>query len=140
MAGRSYDGIDSFWRREGIHMDQKEKFEYPLIDMKSTGMLLRDVCGQRFLSVKDIQQMLIISSNQAVYCWFNGNNMPSLNNFYAMSKLLKVPMESLIVEKGEDPELKMLCFRLLAECYHWKNHFCCMNRRLRQYADFLMDG
>jgi len=84
-------------------MENQCVFEYPQINMKLTGDKLRCVCREHHVSVRDIQKALHISSNQAIYDWFNGKTMPSLNNFYALSKLLKVPMEELLIcEKMEN--------------------------------------
>ncbi len=78
-------------------MENKKNFVYPHIDMKKTGSWLRCICKQRRVSVRDLQEALHISSNQAIYDWFNGKTLPSLDNFYALSKLLKISMEKLII-------------------------------------------
>lgn len=73
------------------------EFEYPQIDMKLTGRLLRRISKQKKLTVYDIQKALGLASNQAVYDWFNGKTLPTLNNFFALSKLFEVPMDWMIV-------------------------------------------
>lgn len=67
------------------------------IDMKKTGQKIREACKSRNISVKDIQQNLFIGSFQAVYAWFSGKSLPSLDNLYRLSQLLNVSMDSLIV-------------------------------------------
>ncbi len=34
---------------------------------------------------------------QSVYHWFDGKSMPTLDNLYALSELLQVPMDMLVV-------------------------------------------
>ena len=80
-------------------MGIRKGFRYPVIDSKKTGELLRFLCKRKNLSVKDIQEYLYIGSNQAIYDWFNGKTLPSIGNFYALSCLLGIPMEYLIVKE-----------------------------------------
>ena len=83
-------------------MSKKENFDYPQIDLKKTGEWLRTLCKHCGYSVKDIQEYLHISSNQAIYEWFNGHTLPSVNNLLALSMLLKVPMNQLLVDDVHD--------------------------------------
>ncbi len=72
------------------------------IDMKKTGQRIREACKSRDISVKDIQKNLFIGSFQAVYAWFSGKSLPSLDNLYRLSRLLNVSMDSLIVGQQEE--------------------------------------
>lgn len=76
-----------------------KRYEYPKISAKKTGARLRSLCKSRGVSVGEIQKELGLSSNQAVYSWFNGKNLPSLDNFYALSRLLGVAMDAMTVEE-----------------------------------------
>ena len=69
----------------------------PAINMKATGSRLRRMMGRKGLSVKDIQEYLGLSCVQSVYRWMNGCSMPSIDNLYALSELLGVPMDDIIV-------------------------------------------
>lgn len=79
-------------------------FTYPRISIKETGARMRRICKAKGITVADIQKALFLASNQAVYDWFNGRNLPALNNLYALARLLDVPMEALIVEEGMETE------------------------------------
>ena len=79
----------------------KKEFRYPVIDMRRTGAMIRYICELKKIKVKDIQSCIHISSNQAVYDWFNGKTMPSLNNFYAFSRLVDLSLDDIIVEKAD---------------------------------------
>lgn len=73
-----------------------------MIDMKKTGQRIKDVCNKNAISVKKIQQELHIGSFQAIYNWFQGKTLPTLDNLYYLSKLLEVSMDALIVETVDD--------------------------------------
>lgn len=75
----------------------KEDFIYPEINMIQTGRLLREISKRKNFSVKKIQEALGLASNQAIYDWFNGKTLPTLNNLFALSHLFEVPMESMII-------------------------------------------
>ena len=79
----------------------EKEFEYPQIDVEQTGQRLRWLSKSKGISVRKIQEALSLSSNQAIYDWFNGKTLPTLNNFYALSTLMGVAMEQMLVAKGE---------------------------------------
>lgn len=70
-----------------------------MIDMLKTGQRIKENCNQKGVTVRQIQDELNIGSFQSVYSWFYGKTLPSLDNFYALSKLLHVSMDSMIVEQ-----------------------------------------
>ena len=72
------------------------------IDIKKTGHKIKEMCKVRNISVKDIQEKLLVGSFQAVYAWFSGKSLPSLDNLYRLSRLLNVSMDSLIVGQQEE--------------------------------------
>ncbi len=48
-----------------------------------------------------IQRELYIGF-QSVYAWFSGKTLPSLDNLYRLSRLLRVPMDEMIVDMEEE--------------------------------------
>lgn len=72
---------------------------YSNIDMAATGFHLKKVTASKGLTVKMIQQYLGLSCPQPVYRWFKGQILPSVDHLYALSRLLKMHMEDLIVAK-----------------------------------------
>ncbi|MCC8167744.1 MAG: helix-turn-helix domain-containing protein [Clostridiales bacterium] len=75
---------------------------YPQIDYCRTGKNLKRLCEESGYTVKDVQRALGLGSNQAIYDWFNGKNLPSLNNFFALCRILHASMDDLIVEKASE--------------------------------------
>lgn len=84
--------------------NQKEviKMRYPVIDVEKTGRTMQELCKRRGITAKNIQEYMNFSNTQSVYNWFGGKTMPSLDNFYALSKLLGVPMETIIVSSDAE--------------------------------------
>lgn len=74
-------------------------FKYPEIDSVKTGNNIRQLCKEKNLSVYELQRLLYVGSNQAIYNWFNGKSIPSVETFYALATLLDVTMDDLIVLK-----------------------------------------
>lgn len=71
------------------------------IDMKATGEMIKnymDICG---MSVQKVAECLSLGCVQSVYHWINGKSLPSVDNLYALAKLLNVPMDALIVGKED---------------------------------------
>lgn len=71
-----------------------------MIDNKRTGERIQRACERRGITVPRLQRELNVGAFQSIYNWFSGKTLPALENFYGLSRLLHVPMESLIVLKG----------------------------------------
>ncbi len=82
------------------------------IDMKRTGIQIKSMVLESGYSVKDIQDYLYLSCPQSIYRWFRGEALPSVDNLYRLSVLLKVHMEVFLVKRVWPQELedcKILC-------------------------------
>ena len=53
------------------------------------------------LTVKDIQEFLELSTPQSIYHWFDGRNLPTLDNLYALSDLFQLPVDALLIGNRE---------------------------------------
>ena len=73
--------------------------------MKKTGTKLYNVIKSSGYDVKYIQEYLHLACPQSIYRWFKGTALPSLDNMYALSILLGVHMEDLIVPRYD----KVIC-------------------------------
>jgi transcriptional regulator with XRE-family HTH domain len=78
----------------------KEK-RFVSIDMEKTGKWLRYICRFKGISVKELCIYLSLGSPQSVYAWFCGRTLPSLDNFYALSQIVSMPLDELIVNQEE---------------------------------------
>ena len=70
---------------------------YPVIDPVETGKNIVRLRKERGLSVRDIQAWFNFEEPRAIYKWQTGQTLPSVDNLYALSVLLNVPMDSVII-------------------------------------------
>lgn len=75
----------------------------PTIDKRATGLRLKELVKQHNLEAKDIQRYLSLGCVQTVYRWFEGVNLPTLDNLYALSGLFGISMDDMVV--GTRPPL-----------------------------------
>ena len=69
---------------------------FPTINKKETGVNLRRIMDMRGVKPKDIQEYLGFGCVQSVYRWLDGVSVPTVDNLYAISKMLQVPMDSIV--------------------------------------------
>lgn len=78
-----------------------QNYNYPNIDMQRTGILLKKKVEEAGYTVKELQEKLMLSCPQPIYRWFKGKVLPSVNHLYALSQLLHVHMEELLVSETQ---------------------------------------
>lgn len=72
----------------------------PVIDMKRTGRRIYWICKISGRSVREIQNYLHICSPQSIYNWFHGKTLPSVDNLYALSAWMWIPVNWFLVPKS----------------------------------------
>lgn len=79
-------------------INSKERTDnmFPTINLRETGINLHRIMDKRGITPKDIKEYLHLTSVQSVYNWCNGLNMPTIDNLYALSQLLRVPIDEII--------------------------------------------
>lgn len=77
---------------------------FPSINMAATGMHITELRKARGLTVKDLQTYFGFEAPQAIYKWQKGDALPSVDNLLALSTLLEVPMERILVWSTPDHE------------------------------------
>lgn len=70
---------------------------FPVIDLPATGANILRLRQTRGLSVRDLQQFFGFEEPQAIYKWQRGQSLPSVDNLYALSALLGVTMNDILV-------------------------------------------
>lgn len=73
------------------------KRKYPVIDMAGTGQNIKRIMRLKSLTVRDIQEFLELSTPQSIYHWFDGRNLPTIDNLYALSELFQLPVDEMLV-------------------------------------------
>ena len=74
---------------------------YKPIDKVKTGIKIKMMLKKAGYDVKYIQKYLHLSCPQSIYRWFKGKILPSLDHLCALSRLLGVHMEDLLVLEGQ---------------------------------------
>ena len=69
---------------------------FPLINKRETGVNLRRIMGRCGVTPKDVQEYLGLGCVQSVYRWLDGINVPTVDNLYALSELLHVPIDAIV--------------------------------------------
>ena len=95
------------------------------IDKAKTGQQIRLLMEKRGVTVRDVKNALSLACVQSVYHWLDGQSMPTLDNLYALSDLLKAPMDMLVCgNRRYDPgknipegaERLFRYYRLIQDC------------------------
>lgn len=73
---------------------------FPVIDLVATGANIRRLREERGLTVRDLQNYFGFEEPQAIYKWQAGKSLPTVDNLYALSVCLEVPMEDILVERS----------------------------------------
>lgn len=78
--------------------------QLPYVDLVATGQRIKKLRKERNLRVEDISEYLGFTTGQAVYKWQKGACLPDINNLLALSQILEVSMEDILVVYGEGDE------------------------------------
>lgn len=69
---------------------------FPTINLRETGINIHRIMDKHGITPKDVKDYLHLTSVQSVYNWCNGNNMPTIDNLYALSQLFQVPIDAIV--------------------------------------------
>lgn len=75
-------------------------FEYPVIDKKKLGSTLKRYMQDRGLTARDVQEYLGLACAQTVYRWTAGISIPTVDNLYALSRLMNISIDALVGSKS----------------------------------------
>lgn len=70
--------------------------------MLMTGQLIKRLVSERGYSVAEVQKVLGLSCPQPIYRWYNGTNMPSVDNLFVLSGMLGLHMEDLLIQRNDN--------------------------------------
>ncbi len=73
---------------------------FPTIDVEATGANILRLRRERGLTVRDLQKYFGFPEPQAIYKWQQGKSLPSVDNLFALSVLLRIPMNDILVPSG----------------------------------------
>ena len=73
-----------------------------MIDTRKTGERIKKLCREKGIPAKRIMEMMGFTSPNAVYKWFSGKSIPSIDNLLILAEALGTTVEDLIVETDEE--------------------------------------
>lgn len=105
------------------------KPKYTTIDLLMTGQLIKRLITERGYSVAAIQEELGLSCPQPIYRWYKGQNIPSLDNLFILSRLLGLHMEDMLIERDDS-----IWIMQALENKHSKRRFLTYAKRIKAIA------
>lgn len=73
----------------------------PVIDARATGENINRMRKARGLSTAEMQDILGFTNRNAIYKWFRGVNLPTLDNIVILAALFDVNVSDIIVVSKE---------------------------------------
>ncbi len=86
---------------------------YPVLDIKATGERINQLRKDNNLRVTDVAEYMGFESTQAVYKWQRGEGLPTVDNLYALSRLLHTSVDDILIGEKERDDETSLSFLLL---------------------------
>ena len=71
--------------------------DVPTINVKATGVRIRQLLDDADMSVRDLQNVMGFTTPQAIYKWLHGKCLPSIDNLVVLSMVLGVSINEIIV-------------------------------------------
>ena len=67
------------------------------IDVPATGMNIKHMMMDRGVTVKELSAILGFTTGTAIYKWFYGQNLPTVDNLLIISRVLGVKIDDIII-------------------------------------------
>lgn len=75
--------------------------QLPVVNMRLTGERISHLREAQGLTVRQLQRLLGFATPQAIYKWQHGETLPTIDNLVALSAILNVPIQEILVTDGE---------------------------------------
>ncbi len=74
------------------------------IDPKRTGQRITQLCGEKGVTVRQLQTLFGFAAPNAIYRWLHGDALPTVDHLVILAHALDVRVDDLLVLRGEHPE------------------------------------
>ena len=116
--------------------------EFPVIDPIATGKNILSLRKEKGLTVRNLQEYFGFEEPQAIYRWQYGKTLPSVDNLYALSVILEVPMERILIpvtyERVNQLEKQQEAPAASAFLYQFKKKLASIRLTSFSFSAFLM--
>lgn len=91
---------------------------FPLINVQATGQNIDRLCKARQISIRTLQTYFGFDTPRAIYKWLRGEHLPSVDHLFALSHLLQVPIQDILIEQAsDDQDVPPICSGILQYIY-----------------------
>ena len=77
----------------------KTTYLKPVLDLEATGTKIKTLMKQRGITPRQLQILLDFPYVQTIYNWYQGKNLPTIDNLVVLAQILGVTMDEIIVTK-----------------------------------------
>ena len=77
----------------------KTTYLKPVLDLEATGTKIKTLMKQRGIIPRQLQILLDFPYVQTIYNWYQGKNLPTIDNLVVLAQILGVTMDEIIVTK-----------------------------------------
>ena len=77
---------------------------FPQIDVRATGQNIDRLLTEKQISVRTLQTYFGFDTPRAIYKWLRGEHLPSVDHLFALSRLLQIPLQDILVELERDDQ------------------------------------
>lgn len=85
------------WRLFDYSRNRKETKIMPTIDMYATGQNIKSMVKKQKITVNKMQEAFGFNTPQAIYKWYRGDAMPTIDNFIILAAVLNTTIDNIIV-------------------------------------------
>ena len=83
----------------------KTTYLKPVLDLEATGAKIKTLMKQRGITPRQLQMLLDFPYFQTVYNWYDGKNMPTIDNLVVLAQVLGVTMDDIVVTRMVNVEI-----------------------------------
>ena len=116
--------------------------DFPVIDPVATGHNIKTLREEKGLTVRNLQEFFGFEEPQAIYRWQYGKTLPSVDILYALSVILEVPMERILIpvtyERVNQLEKQQEAPAASAFLYQFKKKLASIRLTSFSFSAFLM--
>lgn len=75
---------------------------FPTVNLKAIGVNIIKLRTEQGITVRQIQEYFGFEQPQAIYKWQRGESLPSVDNLFALSRLLNTTIDKILVGNDQD--------------------------------------
>ena len=69
----------------------------PMIDMIATGANIKNMVKAKKMTIAEIQNVFGFQTPQAIYKWFRGDAMPTIDNLVILATIFDVKIDDIVI-------------------------------------------